>query len=165
MDTAKEAFILGISKKAEELSLPNYLKEHILKYANVLWTNDTIEDVAGNGSSVGDNDGPGLLSLMKNHVGKAGLAGAGVGGAAGGAIGATTNKNKLRNSAIGSGIGALVGGTSSAINDLYRLVDNSRSKEINTIKQQMSDGSLPEHLGNKYLEQIDSTPWYKFYEL
>lgn len=164
MNTPKESFILGINKKAEELSLPTYLKEHIIKYANILWTNDTIEDVAG-GSNVGDSDGPGLLSLMKNHVGKAGLAGAGVGAAVGGSAGAVTDKNKLRNSAIGSGIGALVGGTTSAINDLYRLVDNSRIKEINLIKQQMSEGSLPVHLGNKYLEQIDSTPWYKFYEL
>jgi hypothetical protein len=163
---AKASFILGISKKAEELSLPAYLKEHILKYANVLWTNDTIEDIAGKGPNVGDSDGPGLLSLVSKHVGKASLAGGALGGSLGGLAGNNiSDKNKTRNTVLGGGVGALVGGTTSAINDLYRLIDNSRVKEINSIKEQMNSGQLPEHLGNKYLEQIDNTPWYKFYEL
>lgn len=163
---AKASFILGISKKAEELSLPTYLKEHILKYANVLWTNDTIEDVAGNGSNVGDSDGPGLLSLVSNHVGKAGLAGGSLGGGLGALTGnKASDKNKSRNTVLGAGVGALVGGTTSAITDLYKLIDNSMVKEINSIKEQMNNGQLPEHLGNKQLEQIDNTPWYKFYEL
>lgn len=167
MNNCKDSFILGISKKADELSLPTYLKDQVMKFANVLWTNDTIENVAGNGPNVGDNNGPSLLSLMSSHAGKAGLAGAGLGGAIGGGIGhnLSNKENKTKNTLIGSGVGALLGGTSGAFNDLYRLVDNSRTEEIKRIHEQINSGLIPEELGSKQLIDIENTPWYKYYGL
>lgn len=157
----KDAFLAGVEKKANELLMPKSLVDHMLKCANIFATTDSIDSLLGSSADFSDKGFD--FDALKNHVGKAGLAGGAAGGALGSTAGLAGKKNNTRNAAIGAGAGALVGSLSGGVNDLYRLVDNSRTSELSKIQEQMSAGQLDKDFGQQAIDQINSTPWYKYY--
>ncbi len=158
MNINKALFLAGIEKKAEELSLPIYLKDHLLKKANFMFPehHDNVEDVI---NKAGPGTGSEIMELLK-HMGKHSLPAAGIGAGVGALSGHFIGKDKK---SIGHGalLGGALGAVGGAAHDAYSLGDNERNDFISGIKDSMKGHNIPE--GEDMINKAKDTPWYKFY--